>query len=261
MNINKSQSILIIGSIALFCFIYFGLNTLPKEQREVEMSRAASIEATGIQNIVSSAKKRLSKDQLNIIEALQTEYHDAADDAKKVERAKMMASRWYEFGSPIVSGYFAEEIAKIENTKDAWSIAGTTYMIGMNNSNVNKEVQFAKGRAVKAFENAISLSEVDNVEDKINLALIYVNHPDNGPMQGIQMLLKLNEKNPENVQVMNQLARLALRTNQTEKAIKRLEKALSLEPENNNSICLIAQAYNQVGKLGLAKEFEDRCKK
>ena len=75
------------------------------------------------------------------------------------------------------------------------------------------------------------------------------------------MLLKLNENNPDNVQVLNQLARLGLRTNQTEKAILRLKKAINLEPENNNSICLLAQAYAQAGNETKAKEFQNKCKK
>jgi len=260
MQINRNQSILIGSMVVLFCLIYFGLNTKAETQRELEQSRSANIEATGIQNIVMESKKALSKDELNVIEAMQTEYQKATSDEEKVEKAKNLASKWYEFGSPIVSGYYAEEIAKIENTKNSWSITGTTYSIGINSSKKEKYVQFAKGRAVKAFETAITMTE-DNVLDKINLALIYVDHPDESPMEGIQMLLKLNENNPENVQVMNQLARLAIRTNQTEKAIQRLQKALSIEPDNNTSICLIAQAYESSGQVSLAKEFQDKCKK
>jgi len=93
MKMNKTQSILIVSMIALFCLIYFGMSTKPKEQRDAEMTRAANIEATGIQNIVSNAKKSLSKDQLNIIEALQAEYHDAQGDEEKIDKAKAMASR------------------------------------------------------------------------------------------------------------------------------------------------------------------------
>ena len=260
MKLNRNQSILIVSMIALFCFMYFGLNTKPEEQRAAEESRSANIEATGIQNIVMESKKTLSRDKLNVIEAMQTEYQSASSDADKVEKAKNLASKWYEFGIPIVSGYYAEEIAKIENTKEAWSITGTTYSIGLQSSKEEKHLQFAKGRAVKAFETAITMSD-DNITDRINLALIYVDHPDTNPMQGIQMLLNLNEKNPENVQVMNQLARLALRTNQLDKAIQRLQKALSIEPENNTSICLIAQAFEKSGQAALAKEYQDKCKK
>jgi len=260
MNISRNQSILIAGMVALFCLIYFGLPTKPKEQRDLEMSRSAKIEATGIQNIVMESKKTLTKDELNVIEAMQTEYQNAASNEEKVDKAKNLASKWYEFGSPIVSGYYAEAIAKIENTQETWSIAGTTYSIGMKNSKFDKYLQFAKGRAIKAFETAITMSD-DNVTDKINLALIYVDHPDGGPMQGIQMLLKLNETYPENVQVLNQLARLGIRTNQFDKAIQRLQKALSLEPDNNTSICLIALAYEKSGQASLAKEFQDKCKK
>lgn len=260
MKLNRSQSILIGSMIALFCLIYFGLNTKPEEQRDLEMSRSANIEATGIQNIVMESKKTLSKDELNIIEAMQTEYQNASSDQEKVERAKNLASKWYEFGSPIVSGYYAEAIAKIEDTREAWSITGTTYAIGMKSSTSDKNIQFAKGRAVKAFETAITMAD-DNVNDKINLALIYVDNPDTSPMQGIQMLLKLNETYPENVQVLNQLARLGLRTGQFDKAIQRLQKALSFEPNNNTTICLIAEAYEKSGQSALAQEFQNKCKK
>lgn len=259
MKLNKNQSILIGSMVVLFCLIYFGMPTKPQTQRDLEMSRSATIEATGIQNIVMEAKKLLTKDELNIVEAMQTEYQHAETEEAKADKAKNLASKWYEFGSPIVSGYYAEEIAKIENTQEAWSIAGTTYSIGMNNSQEVKHVQFAKGRAVKAFETAITMGE-DNVNDRINLALIYVDHPDTNPMQGIQMLLKLNESYPENVQVLNQLARLAIRTNQFDKAIQRLQKALSLEPSNNTSNCLMAMTYEKSGQVALAKEFQDKCK-
>ncbi len=260
MRINRNQSILIGSMVALFCLIYFGLNIKPKTQRDLEKSRSANIEATGIQNIVMESKKTLSKDELNVIEAMQTEYQNATLDEEKVEKAKNLASKWYELGAPIVSGYYAEEIAKIENTKEAWSITGTTYSIGINNSRAEKNIQFAKGRAVKAFETAITMND-DNITDKINLALVYVDHPDESPMQGIQMLLELNENYPENVQVLNQLARLGIRTNQFDKAIQRLQKALSLEPDNNTSICLIAQAYEKSGQTNLAMEYQDKCKK
>ena len=60
MNISKSQSILVVSAIALFCFIYFGMNTIPKEQKAAEMSRVTNIEATGIQNIVTNATESQS---------------------------------------------------------------------------------------------------------------------------------------------------------------------------------------------------------
>ncbi|MEM9548952.1 MAG: hypothetical protein AAGA77_23400 [Bacteroidota bacterium] len=260
MKLNRNQSILIGSMIILFCAIYFGLPTKPKEQRDLEMSRSANIEATGIQNIVMESKKTLSKDELNVIEAMQTEYQSATTQEAKVDKAKNLASKWYEFGSPIVSGYYAEEVAKMEESREAWSIAGTTYSIGIKSSTSQKYIQYAKGRAVNAFETAITMSD-DNISDRINLALIYVDHPDKNPMQGIQMLFKLNENYPENVQVLNQLGRLGIQTNQFDKAIQRLKKALSLEPNNNNSICLIAQAYAGSGQIELAKEFQDKCKK
>lgn len=259
MNLNKTQILLILGSIVLFGVIYFGMNTKPKEQLAQEKSRAVNIEATGIQNIVMDAKRTLTAEEINIVEAMQTEEQESTGDIQ-IEKSKLLASKWYELGHPIVSGYYAEKIAEKVNDKNSWSMAGTTYMIGLKNAKEEKEQSFAKGRAIEAFEKAISLEE-NNVSDQINLALLYVDYPENGPMQGIQMLLKLNESYPDNVQVINQLARLGLRTNQVDKAIARLEKALTLDPSNNNSICLIAQAYEMAGRIEEAKEYGNKCKK
>ncbi len=245
--------------VILFCVLYFGMKTKPKKQIAFEKSRATNIEATGIQNVIMDAKKELTTEQLNIIEAMQSEYNNAKDD-KKIIKAELLASKWYEYKKPTVSGYYAEKIANTLNTKDAWSIAGTTYSLAMQNAKSEKELKFSRGRAIKALEKAISLED-NNISDKINLALIYVDHPDKSPMEGIQMLLKLNQSNPDNVAVINQLAKLAIRTNQTEKALKRLTHALSVEPENNNSICLIAEVYSMIGNKAKAIEFQNKCKK
>jgi predicted Zn-dependent protease len=66
-------------------------------------------------------------------------------------------------------------------------------------------------------------------------------------MRGILMLRELNEALPNNVLVMNTLARLAIKTGQIDRAIQRLETSLGLEPDNQNTICLLATAYGNAG--------------
>jgi len=78
-------------------------------------------------------------------------------------------------------------------------------------------------------------------------------------MQGILMLRDLNTKYPKNVAVLNQLGKLALQTNQSERALERLEAAIKLEPENNVTICLLAEAYSQLGDKTKATEYKKKC--
>jgi len=73
------------------------------------------------------------------------------------------------------------------------------------------------------------------------------------------MLLDLNREHSENVLVLNTLARLAIRTGQYDRAIERLEKARSIEPNNANTSCLLAQAYEGNGNTEQAQAFAERC--
>ena len=63
-------------------------------------------------------------------------------------------------------------------------------------------------------------------------------------MKGILLLRELDAQNPENIAVNSQLARLAIKTGQFDKAIGRLEKVLVKEPNNSKLICLLAEAYS-----------------
>lgn len=256
--LKKPAFIATVLGVVIFSAIYFGLDTKPSEQRSLEKSRVSNLEATGIQNILTSARDSLSKEQLNYLEALNEEVRSSLDDSLKMANLKRLSGVWYEQGFPILSGYYAEEIAKLSNTHEAWSVAGTTYILGMREAKVEDQRQFSRSRAIRALESAISI-EPDNVSDQINLALIYVEAPDKNPMQGILMLRDLNEKYPNSVQVLNQLGRLAIQTNQSAKALERLTRSFEIDSENRNTICLLATAYKQAGDSANASKFQIMC--
>lgn len=256
--LKKPASIAIILGVVIFSIIYFGLNTKPNKQRAQEKSRVSNFEATGIQNILTATKDSLSKDELAYLETLNHEVNQEANDSLKVIALKKLSGAWYEQGYPILSGYYAEEIAKILGDHDSWAVAGTTYILGMRNAPSDSQKSFSRNRAIKALESAISI-EPDNISDQINLSLIYVDAPDENPMQGILMLRELNEKYPQSVNVLNQLGRLAIRTNQTEKALQRLLKAYELEPDNRNTICLLASAYKLANDTVNENAFKSKC--
>ena len=112
---------------------------------------------------------------------------------------------------------------------------------------------------VMAFENAISINP-DNIAHKVNLALCYAERPPvDNPMKGVLMLVELNKSAPKNVLVLNTLARLAIRTGQYDRAIERLSTAIEEEPNNEKSICLLAQAYEAKGDTENASVFKQRC--
>ena len=196
---------------------------------------------------------------MGVIDAMNMRLSQATSDSLKIEEYKNLSSAWYQNGYYAIAGHYAEEIAKIENDELSWSIAGTTYAAGIQNSKDQKVKDFSVQRARKALENAISINPA-NVNHKINLAVTFAEQPlaDN-PMKGIMMLLDLNKQYPEDVSVLFQLARLGIQTGQYSKAVERIEKALSLEPDNQRIICLAVEAYNGVGNQSKADFFSKKC--
>ena len=78
-------------------------------------------------------------------------------------------------------------------------------------------------------------------------------------MKGILQLRELDTKFPNNAKVLFQLAKLAMRTNQYEKAVARLEQILKTNPNNPDAICLIADAYKGQGNAAKASVFAQKC--
>ena len=78
-------------------------------------------------------------------------------------------------------------------------------------------------------------------------------------MKGIQMLLSLNDEYPNNVKVLNQLGRLAIQTNQWDRALKRLKAALAVEPNNRSTICMITKVYESLQEFSEAERYRKLC--
>ena len=255
---GKNQILTLASALLLVLCLYFGFEYKPDKIRNLEKSRSTNLEVTGIENLLLEVRENLTLEEMKILEDLRSEINKSTDSLK-LEATKAYASKWYELGHPTISAYYAEEVAKADKKSDSWAIAGTSYIIGMKNASSEKEKEFAFKRAVIAFENASSL-EPNNLNHQINLALVYVEKPlANDPMKGIMMLRDLNTKNPANVSVMVQLARLAIKTSQWDRAEQRLKEALELEPANKQANCLMAEVMIEKGETISAKAYQELC--
>lgn len=256
---SKGQAIVLSCTSLLFLLLYFGFDTKTNEQKDVEKKRILSAESTDINALLLSAKKTLSSEEGSEILIAESNLSEAQSETDKTEAYKLLSSAWYKINRYAIAGFYAGQVAEIEATDVAWSIAGATYNRGMNYEKEEKVKDYCTTRAIEAFENAISLNPED-VTHKVNLAVCYAERPPNdNPMKGVKMLLDLNQKNPDNVAALSSLGRFGIQTGQFEKAIGRLEKALQLAPNNNKVNCLLAQAYKGAGQLDKAKTFQDIC--
>ena len=256
---TKLQIGVVLAALAFFLVLYFGCDTKPENYEEVIQQRELVAESTNINSLLASARKTLQSSQANILLALERQLDEVSIDSAKIEILKNLSGKWYEFGRADISGHYAKTIAESANTEEAWSLAGTTFSICVQRAAEEKIKSYCTENALRAFENAVSINP-ENPQHQLNLAVVYAeNPPEDNPMKGILMLLDLNKKHPENVGVLTNLGRLGLQTGQFEKAAKRLEKALEIEPENRAANCLIIRAYEGLGQNDKAASFQKKC--
>lgn len=256
---SRLQSIIIAISCLLFLGLYFGGDTKPETQAEVEKTRALQATSTSIESLLPAAKSSLAVDTSAMIMGLEQDLASSTSDTAKVAVMKRLAGLWYDAKRADISGYYAKEIANILNTEESWSITGTTFMIGGRKTKETKIRDFCFDNASEAFENAISINP-SNFAHKVNLALCFTeNPPKDNPMKGILMLRDYNQQEPENVLVLTTLARLAIQTNQFEKAVERLNTAIQVEPDNQKANCLLVQAYDGLGNKEKAAQYAAKC--
>jgi tetratricopeptide (TPR) repeat protein len=250
---NKQQTLVIASAVALFFVLYFGCDTKSKEQKLLTQSRALTLESLDINTHISATFDKLTAEQKAIIQPL-TQKAESKDPSV----LKPLSAAWHNAGHDEIAANYAEQVANIEKTEAAWSIAGANYYLAIQQSQEDNIRNFATQHAVSAFQNATSLNPA-NIENKINLALCYTeNPPQDNPMKGTLLLLDLERNNSGNVPVNIQLARLGIKTGQFDKAIGRLEKILTKEPNNKRAVCLLAEAYNRANNPK-ATEMAKKC--
>lgn len=257
--LKKEQLYYTLGAIVLLAVLYFGFDIHPSTHKALEKSRALNTREYDIASYQAEAKKSLKEDEIEYLETLETQVQHAGQDSARLNILKQLSGYWYKLGNPVMAGLYAKEVAEKENSGLSWSIAGTTFASGLQQELDEKQKLFARDQALEAFESAISL-EPTVVDHRINQALCYIELPEAGqPMKGIQMLAGLATNYPDSPAPPYQLARLAVRTGQYERALTRIEQALKLDPTDSRIACLAIDIYTALNKPAEAAQLADKC--
>ena len=166
---SKTQLAILSFAVTLFLVLYFGFDTKPKAQNEINKDRIENAESTSINSLLLSAKNNLKPEDAGEVLLAEAKLSEAKNELDKTEAYKVLSSAWYKINRFAIAGYYAQLVADQEATAEAWSIAGATYNRGLNFEKEEKVVDFCTNRAIQAFENAISL-DPSNVTHRVYLS-------------------------------------------------------------------------------------------
>lgn len=255
---RKPQWIAVGITLALLVVTYWGCSVRPPEMEDG--FQRGPMATTGLESLIRKARTSLTPVQIATLSTLEDRLESQQDDSARVAVMEQMASEWYRANEPSISGIYAQRIAELRNTEEAWSIAGTTFSLCLqqeDNDAVTR--QFCATEAERSYQAAISINP-RNPDHRINLALTYTdNPPPDNPMKGILMLRELEQDYPNNAKVYLTLAQLAIKTNQLERAAQRLETARGLAPDDPDIVCVLARVYEQLNQPEAAALLAERC--
>lgn len=235
---------------------YFLLDIVSPELKEVDKGRQKLLEVTGLGNLEKDAIGKLDPAQKAELEG----WHDkTGDSTQAAEALKTISGIWYRSGRMDISGAYAMKVAEMEKTAEAWGIAGTTFLAGIDEMKEEKSRLFCRQNAEVSLQNAISLAPAEP-RFRLLLALVSVKMPGEDPMRGIRSLLDLEKEHPDYLPLQYTLTRLAFQTGQWEKAKARLDKVLAKAPLDREANCLMAELLGQGQVPGDPAAYEKICR-
>lgn len=171
---------------------------------------------------------------------------------------EQLVNEYIKLDKPLAVAHYAIKNAEAKSSEQEFVRAGNYCAQLMQTAPDEKARNFLSSRRVYCFEKAVALQPSD--DNRLSLAQAYVEGGSN-PMQGVTILREMVAKDSANIPAQLLLARFGMVSGQYDKAIVRLEKILSLAPQNQDALLLLAQAYEDSGNVPKAIETLERFKK
>ena len=257
MKLNRTQWIAIAGCTILLIGIYLFADTKkivtdkpagPMASRDAQKPAASDYDWEGYLTKVKANIK--SQDTLALISQW--------EKAPTEPNLKSLIDIYHRLGESVSEAYYTLQLAQLKKDAKLTVRAGDLFEATNAISTDDALRQFLADKSVESFKAAVMLDST--TANRIKLATAYMNQG-TAPMQGVGILLSVVSKDSNNVDAQLLLGKFGIVSHQYDKAIVRLEKVVSLRPQNYDVLLLLAEAYDAKGDKAKAIETLEKCEK
>jgi len=245
---RKTQIIVAITAVVLFVLLFLAPKKHTQQKEETAMAKEADghdhnhESEASVEPFLTIAVKSLGlKEKTNLDDLL------AAAQKSTVDTAYVpVVQFWDKLKRPDFASFYVEKIADRSQTSLAYTKAGDRYFYAIRFIKEPNEIGALYQSAMRCYQKALD-KDPKNVEAKIQLAACYVEgSPD--PMKGIGLLKEVEKVDSNNVKLQLSFAFFSVKSGQWDKAIKRFENVLKIDPLYIEAYLHLADAYEQQGQ-------------
>jgi tetratricopeptide (TPR) repeat protein len=229
---------------------------LPKAVVENESEMTAEVKSDSVASHIQSHAD-IPSDVRDRITKIRKNFTAGASNEKNAIFADSLAHLYNAANQYDSAGWFAEEASKFFNTTDSWIEAGNNYFQAYSLA-LDGGKQQAYALKAQEFYGKVLKKDPENLQVKNNLAMTYIST--SNPMQGIRMLMDVLKQDPNNEQALFNMGMLSIQSGQYDRAIGRLEDLLKVNPSHIQGNLLLGIAYMNTGNKTKAREQFEKVK-
>ncbi|GAB4395566.1 MAG: hypothetical protein OHK0053_04560 [Microscillaceae bacterium] len=235
-----------ISLLLIAVLVIAGLTQLPKALVD---NQEKSPQKTAPEAQTPTDHARQMRPELRLpIDALKKQWESEENLAKKTTFADSIANLYKKANFYDSSAFFRDWIAR-QNPEQlqAWQEAGDAYYEAFNFYGIIDEAQARQfAEKARAYFDKVLKERPNDLDIQAKKAVTLV--LSENPMQGIQQLRGILEKNPDNELALLNLGLFAMQSNQFDKAAERFEKLISVNPKQGEAKILLGQSYERLGQ-------------
>ncbi len=240
--------------VTVLLAVFFADKTLLSNQVQVVMADPAQAGESGQQASSSTTISPLASDPQT--ESLLADLASASDVQEKARILNELVVNLQARNRPDHAVQYASQLVDLDRSFPHLIQAGKLAYEATQLEYVHQDTVLTRNFARQAIQ---WLEEVSSKDARQEEALLYqglsyvaMGMPEYS-MQGILTIRKVLETNPDNALAGYQLGLFSIQTGQFDKAVQRLEKVLSLQPDNQRARLALAEAQQGLGNKQAAE--------
>ncbi len=265
----KKQIVLACVGILLVITLFLWVPTAAKRINNDPSSDndSKTISSFSIEKAINAYKPNLTPSQSFHLAQLEADIANKKSDITTIVKANLnLANFWKDSINgfePYV--YYLANAAKLENSEKNLTFAAQLLLDNLRGEQDEAKLSWETRLAIELFEKALQINpEDDNLKIGLGSCYIFGNGRYGAPeevMKGIQQVLSVVRKDSTNMKAQMVLGIGGFISKQYDKAIYRLKKVVTAEPNNLEAVAFLADAYAANGNKAEAVKYYEISKR